>query len=67
MEPSESGSAAYREGARVELAAPNALYHGCAHGVVHAIYGGAEDTIEVLLDNGVFTCLDPRHLRRDDA
>lgn len=49
-------------GDRVELAPKNALYHGCAHGVVHALYDGQEDTIEVLLDNGDYTCLDPRHL-----
>jgi hypothetical protein len=56
----------FEEGDRVELKGPNALYHGCADGMVHAVYAGMEDTIEVLLDNGTYTCVDPRHLRSEE-
>lgn len=58
----------YKEGDRVELKGPNALYHGCAHGTITAAYNdGREDSLTVLLDNGIYTAKDPSHLRREDG
>lgn len=56
--------AALKPGDRVELVGKLALYHGVAHGTVHAIHDGHEDTVELLLDNGVYTCTDPPKIRR---
>lgn len=47
---------------RVRLDERLAAYHGCEWGTVHAVHGGTEDTIEVLLDNGTYTCTDPPRL-----
>ena len=49
-------------GDRVRLDERLAEYHGCKYGTVHAIWTGAEDTVEVYLDTGVFTCTDPSRL-----
>lgn len=49
-------------GDRVLLAKRLATYHGCDTGTVHALYDGMEDTVEVLLDNGIYTCTDPPRL-----
>ena len=52
----------FRRGDRVSLDESLAAYHGCRFGVVHAIHGGTEDTVEVRLDSGSFTCTDPPRL-----
>lgn len=35
-------------------------------GIVHAVWDGLEDTIEIKLDSGSFTCRDPHHLKLID-
>jgi hypothetical protein len=45
-----------QEGDRVRLKHEDEL------GTIHAIWDGAEDTIEVRLDSGRFTCCDAPHL-----
>lgn len=49
----------FSPGERVKLDESLAAYHGCEYGVVFAVYDGGEDTVELLLDSGIYTCTDP--------
>jgi hypothetical protein len=60
--PREEDVSDLKRGDRVRLDYRLALYHGTDRGRVHAIHPGTEDTVEVLLDSGVYICTDPERL-----